>query len=262
MIELIRHQHARRLRATLVWGASFGLLGAMMVGVFSTLDVTAFRRVVDAYPPALLEAFGVTGESFTTPEGFIAGELLSFLVPLAIGFYPILAAARAMAGAEEDRSLDLLLSQPVPRWQIPVATFAAFTVGLVEIVLLFALVTWLSAVAFGVDLALGDMLAGAVNLVPLSLIYGAFALAVSAAVRQPGLVTAAAGGALVLGYLTDTVGRVARRVDWMADVTPFRFYGSAIERGLHVGDIAALSAGALALLAISVPLFAARDVRA
>lgn len=262
MIELVRHQHGRRLRATAIWGVSLGLLGLMMVGVFSTIDVAAFSQVIEAYPQALLDAFGISAQSFVTPEGFIAGELMSFMVPLAIGFYPILAAARAMAGAEDDRSLDVILSQPVPRWHIPVATFVAFTAGLLEIVLLFAGITWLSALAFGIDLALGDMLAGALNLVPLSLIYGALALAVSAVVRQPGLVTGVAGGALVLGYLTDAVGKISAQVDWMADITPFRFYGSAIEQGLDAGDVTVLVAGALVFLAVAIPLFARRDVRA
>ena len=98
MIELVRHQHGRRLRATALWGVSLGLLGLMMVGVFSTIDVAAFSQVIEAYPQALLDAFGISAQSFVTPEGFIAGELMSFMVPLAIGFYPILAAARAMAG--------------------------------------------------------------------------------------------------------------------------------------------------------------------
>lgn len=262
MIEIIRHQHGRRLRSTIVWGVSLGLLGVMMVGVFSTIDVATFSKAIEAYPQSLLDAFGISAESYTTPEGFIAGELMSFMVPLAIGFYPILAAARAMAGAEQNRSLDVILSQPVPRWHLPVATFVAFTIGLIEIVLLFALITWASAVAFGVDLDLGHMLAGSLNLLPLSLIYGALALIVSAVVRQPGLVTGIAGGALVLGYLTDAVGKIAAEVDWMADITPFRFYGSAIENGLDAGDVGVLLVGAALFCAISIPLFARKDIRA
>lgn len=262
MIELVRHQHARRLRATIVWGVALGLLGLMMIGIYSTLDVDAFAQAFEAYPQSLLDAFGISAESYTTPEGFVSGELLSFMVPLAIGFYPILAAARAMAGAEQNRSLDVILSQPVPRWQLPVATFIAFTAGLVEVVLLFCAITWGSAVAFGVDLDLGHMLAGGVNLLPLALLYGGLALLVSAAVRQPGLVTGVAGAALVLGYLLDAVGRVSQQVDWLAEVTPFRFYGAAIEDGLDAGDMVVLVAGALVCCALAVAVFDRRDVRA
>lgn len=262
MIELVRHQHARRLRSTVVWGVSLGLLGLMMVGIYSTIDVEVFAQAIESYPQALLDAFGIDADSYGTPEGFISGELLSFMVPLALGFYTILAAARAIAGAEQDRSLDVILSQPVPRWQLPVATFAAFTIGLVEVVALFCVITWLSAVAFGVDLGLGHMLAGGVNLVPLTLLYGALALVISAAARQPGLVTGVAGGALVLGYLLDAVGKISPKVDWLAEVTPFRFYGAAIEQGLNAGDLAVLLAGAVLLCALAVPVFARRDVRA
>lgn len=262
MIELVRHQHARRLRSTLVWGVSLGLLGLLMVAIYSTLDLEVLSQALQSYPQSLLDAFGISEDSYSTPEGFISGELLSFMVPLALGFYPILAAARAMAGAEQDRSLDLVLSQPAPRWHLPVATFAAFTVGLLEIVLLFALITWASAAAFGVGLDLGHMLAGAVNLVPLCVLYGGVALIVSAAARQAGLVTGIAGAALVLGYLLDTVGKISPDVDWLADITPFRFYGAAIEQGLDAGDVALLLAGGVLCCALAIPVFARRDVRA
>jgi ABC-2 type transport system permease protein len=262
MIELVRHQHARRLRSTVVWGVSLGLLGLLEIGVFSTLDVNAFRQAIENYPQSLLDAFQIDPEEFTTPAGFVSGELLSFMVPLAIAFYPILGAARAMAGAEQNRSLDVILSQPVARWKLPAATFAAFTIGLLEIALLFCFITWGSAVAFGVDLDLGDALAGSLNLLPLAMVYGALALIVSAVARQSGLVTGIAGGALVLGYLLDTVGRISQDVDFLAEITPFRFYGTAILDGLDGGDVTVLVAGALLLLAVAMPLFRLHDVRA
>lgn len=262
MIELIRHQHGRRLRSTIIWGVSLGLLGLLEIGVFSTLDVNAFRQAIENYPQSLLDAFQIDPEEFTTPEGFVSGELLSFMVPLAIGFYPILAAARVMAGAEQNRTLDVVLSQPVARWKLPVATFVAFTAGLLEIALLFCLITWGSAVAFGVDLDLASTFAGSMNLLPLAMIYGALALVISAVVRQSGLVTGIAGGALVLGYLLDTVGRISQDVDFLAEITPFRFYGTAIIDGLDAGDMTVVVAGALLFLAISIPLFRVHDVRA
>lgn len=262
MIELVRHQHARRLRSTLVWGVSFGLLGLMMVAIFSSIDTATFAKAIEAYPQSLLDAFGISPDSYTTTEGFLQGELMSFMLPLAVGFYPILAAARAMAGAEQSRSLDVVLSQPVPRWQVPVSTFVAFTIGLLEIALLFAVITWASAAAFGVGLDFGDMLAGAVNLLPLALLFGGIALVVSAVARQSSVVTGVAGGALVLAYLADTAGKIATDIDWLTKITPFRFYGAAIQDGLDAGDVAVLVAGAVLLCAISVPLFRRHDVRA
>ncbi|MBJ7330101.1 MAG: ABC transporter permease subunit [Solirubrobacteraceae bacterium] len=262
MIELVRHAHGRRLRSSIVWGVSLGLLGLMMIGIYSTLDVSVFTKALESYPQGLLDAFGISAEAYATPEGFISGELLSFMVPLAVGFYPILAASRAIAGAEQNRSLDVVLGQPVPRWQVPVSTFLAFLIGLFEVVLLFCLLTWLSALAFGVDLNLGHMAAGSLNLVPLALLYGGLALAISAGVRQPGLVTGIAGGGLVLAYLLDAVGKISADVDWLADITPFRFYGVAIEDGLDAGDVGLLILGALIFLGISIPVFARRDVRA
>jgi hypothetical protein len=66
----------------------------------------------------------------------------------------------------------------------------------------------------------------------------------------------------VLGYLLDTVGRISQDVDILAEITPFRFYGTAIIDGLDAGDVTVLVAGALLFLAVSVPVFRRHDVRA
>src|SRR3712207_6870721 len=57
---------------------------------------------------------------------------LSFLVPLALAFFPILASAGAIAGAEERGTMDVLLSNPIPRWQLVAGSFAATGLSLLR----------------------------------------------------------------------------------------------------------------------------------
>lgn len=59
-----------------------------------------------AYPEGLREAFNI--EEMGTPEGFLDSQVFS-LAPLA--FFPILACAGAIAGAEERQTLDILLGK-------------------------------------------------------------------------------------------------------------------------------------------------------
>ncbi len=54
----------------------------------------------------------------TTIEGFVASQVFSFMAPLVLAFFPILASARAIAGAEERGTTAVLLGNPMPRWQL------------------------------------------------------------------------------------------------------------------------------------------------
>ncbi len=45
------------------------------------------------------------------------------LAPLALAFFPILASAGAIAGAEERGTIDVLLGNPIRRWHLVVGSF-------------------------------------------------------------------------------------------------------------------------------------------
>ncbi len=183
-------------------------------------------------------------------------------MPLILGFYPILAAGRGIAGAEADGTLDVIITQPIPRWSVPAAVLLASTVGMLEILAIYVLGTWVAAEAAGLALSLGPILTSAVGLLPICLAFGGLALALSAHVRRPGEVTAIAGGALVASYLLNTIVLIVPDVADLRYVTAFHWYGSPIEHGLDGAGTAVLLVAALLLSAASFPLFRRRDILA
>lgn len=261
MTELARHLHRRRRRSTITWGLSIALTSALMVASFTAFDPAAMEAITESIDPKVLEAFGSSPESFVTAKGFLAGKLLSFL-PLILGFAPILAAARGIAGAEADGSLDVIITQPIPRWHVPAAVLIASTVGLVEILAIYVAGTWLSVLAIGIDLSLADIVRSAIGVLPICLAFGGLALALSARLRRPGSVTAIAGGALVASYLLHTIVLILPSLDDLRFLTAFHWYGSPIERGLDGPGTAVLLIAAALLSGASIPLFARRDILA
>ncbi len=77
------------------------------------------------------------------------------LAPLALAFFPILALAGAIAGAEERGTIDVLLGNPIPRWQLVVGSFVAMALSLLAICAVVGFLTWGTAVLMDVDLSLG-----------------------------------------------------------------------------------------------------------
>ncbi|MBO9532365.1 MAG: ABC transporter permease subunit [Solirubrobacteraceae bacterium] len=261
MPELVRHLHRRRLRSTIIWGLSIALTSALMAAAFTAIDPAAMESLTKTVDPKLLEAFGSTPESFSSADGFMAGKLLSYM-PLILGFFPILMASRGIAGAEADGSLDVLVTQPIPRWQIPASLFIASVIGLVEILVIYVVGTELAVVLTGIDLSLGKVVTSAIGLIPISLAFGALALMLSARVRKPGEVTGIAGGVLVASYLLNTIVLILPDLDDLKILTAFHWYGSPIERGLDGTGTAVLLVAAALFAAASIPLFNRRDILA
>jgi hypothetical protein len=106
--------------------------GAAMVASFTTFSGGAeqMNQLLGAYPKELLDAFGI--KDLGDVENYLNSQVF-LLAPLALAFFLILAAAGAIAGAEERGTIDVLLGPPIPRWQLVVGSFAATALSLLVI---------------------------------------------------------------------------------------------------------------------------------
>ena len=113
---------------------------------------------------------------------------------------------------------------------------------------------------FGVDLAVGDTLAGVVTLWPLGVFFGGVALLLAGLSRRPAVVGGGAAGVLAVMYLVEVLGKLSDAFAAVDGLSAFHYYGSAIEDGFDPGSAAILvTAGAL-LAAAGCVLFERRDV--
>jgi len=121
LVALVIHTTRLQLRSIVVWGVALGLLNLLTVASFPAVEDQSqvLNDLVESYPPEMRELFGIgEGTDLTKIEDFLAAQTFNFLAPLALAFFPILASAGAIAGAEERGTIDVLLGNPVPRWQL------------------------------------------------------------------------------------------------------------------------------------------------
>ena len=80
--------------------------------IFPSIE-DALSKAIQSYPEALKEAFGIS--ELTNVEQYLQAEMLSLIVPLALGYLAVRAIASGLTGAAESGRLDVLLSAPVSR---------------------------------------------------------------------------------------------------------------------------------------------------
>jgi ABC-2 type transport system permease protein len=256
---LVFHTVRFQARGVLIWGAALGLYSAAIVASYTTFSGSAdqINQLLDAYPKGMLEAFGIT--DLGDVENYMSSQVF-LLAPLALAFFPILTAAGTIAGAEERGTIDVLLGNPVPRWQLVVGSFVSIALSLLGILAIVGALTHITAVLMDVDLPLENTAAAVLNMWPLCLFFGALAMLCSAVFHRRALAIAVPASLLFAMYLLDTLGRVSEDLEDLQPFSAFYYYGSAIEDGIDRADFGGLTLVALALIALAVLAFRRRDI--
>jgi ABC-2 type transport system permease protein len=258
LFALVLHTIRLQRRSALIWGLVLGLYSAALVATFPTFgDMEQMDKLMRAYPEGLREAFNI--EDMGTPEGFLDSQVFS-LAPLALAFFPILACAGAIAGAEERQTLDVLLGNPLPRWQLVVGSFLSTALSLLGIAAVVGLFTWGTALLFDVDLSLLTTAAAVLNLWPICLFFGGLALLCSALLHRRAIATAIPGVALFAAYLADALGKVSDDLEDLRPASVFYYYGTAVKDGIDWANFAGVTLAALFFVLLAVLAFSRHDI--
>lgn len=257
MSALIVAQLRERRRAPLSWGGSLGLFSALVVAIYPSVE-GSLAKAMRGYPKALKEAFGI-GE-LSTVEEYLHAEMLSLIVPLALGYLAVRIVASALSGAAESGRLDVLLSAPVARRTVAWAALAAAAVELAAAIAIAIALTEIGSLLSGAHLSIGPAAAGFANVWPLAMFFAALAIVATGFSLRTSIVTGSLAGVLVAMYVADLVGRIDPGLDGVRYVSVFRYYGKAIENGIEPVSFLGIVAAALTLAAIGTRLFDRRDL--
>ncbi len=257
MIALAAAQLRDRRRSLLAWGLPLGLMSALEAMIFPSVEDSLSKAIQD-YPAALKEAFGIA--ELSTVEQFLDAEMLSLIVPLAVGYLAARSIASALSGAAESGRLDVLLSAPVSRRRLVAAGFLATAVELAGVLAVAVVVTMAGSALAGAGLPFGLALAGFADVWPLALLFAGLGIVVTGLSLRTPIVTGSVAGVLVGMYVADLVGRLDGGLDWIRYASVFRYYGKAIENGIDPLSFLGVTTVAVAVAALGTLLFERRDL--
>jgi ABC-2 type transport system permease protein len=259
---LLGHVMSLQARSAAIWGVVLGAFGVMMVSIFPSISSgPGLEQMTDALPQGMMQAAGVEDvASMGTIEGFLEAQIFGLILPLAVPFFAILAAAGAIAGAEEDGTIDVLMGNPLPRWQLVTAYFVAIAVSLAGILALFGLFLWGSALFIDAELPLGTVAEGVFGAWPLCLLFGGLALLFSAVFHRRTLAVGISGAVLLGMYFLDVLGGLVEELEGVRNVSTIYHYGSPLTEGIDWASFAGMSGGAVVLAVVAVFAFRRRDI--
>lgn len=238
----------------------FALMGLLMGPMFAAIE-ESIASLGEDFPEAVLAIAG--GGDLATPEGFLQTETFSIMAPIAVMTVTIVIGAKGIAGEEADRTMGLLLANPIPRRMVVFEQTIAMVVDAVVVgAATFAGVA-LGSVLAGLGVSVIGIAATSALVVLLGLVFGALALALSAAT---GLVRVGVFGAIGVALTSHMLNAFLPLNDELAAYarwTPHHWYlsGDPLRNGMPWGHAAMLTALFLALVAVAVVAFDRRDLR-
>jgi ABC-2 type transport system permease protein len=232
----------------------------------SIKDQTTFDEIFRDAPEGVRALLGAAGDiSLNSPAGYLHSQLFAQLIPIALVIFGTAVGARAIAGAEDDGTLELMLSNPVTRLRVAVERYAsgvAMVVGLgfISTVALIALASPFELLAEGVSVL--DIAGAGVAVTCFGILHASIAFAVGAVGggRSRAFAVAAViavAGFIVFGLVSGGVITPARYV------TPWWWYISRnlLAQGLPPESVYMPIGISAALAVIGIWRFRLRDLR-
>ena len=257
----------RDARRALVWW-SLGLVGmaTLMTAVYPTIrDNAGLDKLVDEYPDALKAFIGFGGSfDYSTGAGYLGIELFSFMVPLLLLVAAIGAGARAIAGAEERGTLDLLLANPISRRRLVAETLAALAAELVILALVLWLALLVGVAAFDLNVSAAHLAAATASATLLALAFGAVSLAAGAAAGRAAVAIGVSAAAAVAAYVVNGLADLVGFLEPLQKASPFYHYVAhdPLRNGLAPSHALFLLGVGAAASVLAVLLFERRDLAA
>jgi ABC-2 type transport system permease protein len=252
-----------RRRGFLGWAAGLGGVALMYAAFYPSVKDSAadFTRYLQQLPEALKS---VLGADFTSPAGYLRSETFSALGPILFLVFAIGTGSRTIAGEEEAKTLDLLLSTPIRRSQLLADTWLAMVVAGAGLAGVLFLTLALAGPAFDLSVPLANLGAACVMLWLLGLAFGSISLALGCITGHRAVANGVTGALATIAYVVNALAASVDALAFIRPLSPFRWYldPDPLVHGLTVANVAVLGGIALAALAVAWFAFERRDLQA
>jgi ABC-2 type transport system permease protein len=228
--------------------------------MFLAID-DALGTFLDNAPDALMALVG--NADMATPEGWYQGETFSIMAPAAVILVTALIGAKAVAGEEADRTMGLLLANPIRRSTVIFEKAFAMVIAAAVVGLFTFLGVWGGSLIAGLGINPANIAAISLLVTLLGLVFGAVALLIGAITGRTRIAISATIGIGFACYLVDGFFPLSDSLAGWARWTPWYYYLSSdpLGTGLDWGHAGVLTALFVVLVIAAVVAFDRRDIR-
>ena len=259
-IDVARLDLRLRRRSTIGYALGIAVYTFVIVALYPQFRNDTGLNSLTSGDNAMAALFGVVG-SITSPDGWLNANLYANFGPLIVLLVTIGYGA-VIAGQNEDDTLALVATQPVPRRSIVAQKIGALVVQATVVAVAIAVVVVIGR-SFELPIPVSNVVAASIGLLLLGLDFGLFALVVGSITGSRGTAVGVASAVATVSYVVSSMAPV---VTWLKPLRPFSlFYWSIgnnqLVYGLSGRSWLVLGLVAAALVVAAMAAFDRLDIR-
>ena len=257
-------------RTALFTWAVILLASAFLVALLydSLKDLTGLQELISGLPEGMRSAFGLADLEGAFVGGvmdiryFLNARYLNW-VPLMLAIYAVFYCGGIVSREAERGTLDLLLSQPLPRYKLVISKMATF----LSIAAILLVLSWMGMLAglatIGVSADVGRLAIAHALTLPLVMGVAGYSALISCLYLDPRRSLAAAGGVTAAMYVLNIMGPALGGVRWLQNLSLFHhvdLLSVLLDGAVDWTGLAVNLAVALVALSAALVVFEHRDL--
>lgn len=259
-------QLKRSWRQSLYWGGGLAGLAFFMCMILQDSAISEqYGELLEQFPPIIINSLGLEDAALvSTPEGFLSFAAFTY-GSIILAVFGVTAGLNIIANDEEGGEMNVMLALPIPRWRVIVEKFLAYVVILAAIPVVMYGGIILGSFVTPVELDLGKLLVGTLNLIPAGLsILGITVFVTSLFSRR--LISSSIAAAFVMGsYVLNVAGEAVTEGSMGDTLSAFSIWHyfdtlNAATSGINPTNVFLLLAIAVVTVAVATFFFERRDV--
>ncbi len=259
MFRLIWQELKFRRNAIIGWSLGLCFFPIVYVGIYPQV-AEEMAGLAD------LELYKAMGMSLGTFGGWV-GSILIVFMPLIASIYGIINGTGTLAGEEEDGRLEMVVTLPLPRWQIVTAKAIAYAISSIIMVVVVSLV---SALVFQsiesqieTELTGGALFTAVLSSWPLVFAMGMMSMFLAAFSASRRFASMIAAAVLVVSYFGSNLAASTTALEPFEPFFLFTYLdasGTAVLEGQQTSDLMVLMAVGLVSFALALLFFQRRNL--
>lgn len=259
MFRLLWQELIFRRNAIIGWSLGLCFFPLVYIAIYpSVADEMAGLADLEIY-----QAMGMTLGTF--PDW--VGSILIVFMPLIAAIYGIINGTGTLAGEEEDGRLEMIVTLPLPRWQIVTAKAIAF---IISSFVMFLVVSVVSMLVFQTiesqietEMVGTDMFTAVLMAWPLVFAVGMLSMFLAAFCASRRFASMIAAAVLVVGYFGSNLAASTTALEPFEPFFLFTYLdasGTAVMEGQQTGDMLVLLGVGLVSFALAIFFFQRRNL--
>lgn len=265
-VSMFRRAFTDTIKTALWFGLGLVIYASLMAAFFPSIQDLgdSMEQLLESYPDALLKAFGLSGEiNFSDFGIFISSEYLSFIWPLIVGIFVIMAGAATVAQEIDSGTAELWLSVPESRWKLLLSKMGAIAVAVLLLVIVTLVTVWFWSVVLDATIGLDRVLMTGITLTGFALATAAIGCLTSSFSNYRGRAAGIAAAIVLASYLLEILSGIDEQWHWLHYLSYYGAYNpqDAIRSAdLYPLQLLALIAVAVVASVAALVIFERRDV--